>query len=213
MHVLSLLREMGLDPASTEVRRAVGRDRVTWQGCGPPECDGNPFFTGEVEPWINGQVAASGAYFGQRLRAAVLAPDGWDPPSVISESRAPQYSPLTVGMDKAGNATAIWLESGPLGDVEEPAAVWTNRFQNGRGWGRRERLGFYPHTSGGGTLVTDFDATGRAVAVWRDDAALETSFYRSDGWTARRRSGHHSSAALPACAPIGSCFREREVVP
>ncbi len=37
MHVLSLLREMGLDPASSEARRAVGlvRDRVTWQGCGP----------------------------------------------------------------------------------------------------------------------------------------------------------------------------------
>jgi hypothetical protein len=41
MHVLSLLREMGLDPASDEARRAVGlvRDRVTWQGCGPPEAD------------------------------------------------------------------------------------------------------------------------------------------------------------------------------
>jgi len=37
MHALSLLREMGLDPASDEARRAVGlvRDRVTWQGCGP----------------------------------------------------------------------------------------------------------------------------------------------------------------------------------
>src|SRR5439155_984262 len=59
MHVLSLLREMGLDPASDEARRAVGlvRDRVTWQGCGPQEADGNPFFTGEVEPCINGQVA------------------------------------------------------------------------------------------------------------------------------------------------------------
>src|SRR5262249_16215251 len=67
MHVLSLLREMGLDPKSDEARRAVGqvRDHVTWQGCGPQECDGNPFFTGEVEPCINGQLAASGAYFGQ----------------------------------------------------------------------------------------------------------------------------------------------------
>ena len=48
MHVLWLLHELGLDPASAEARRAVGlvRDRVTWQGCGPPECDGNPFFAG-----------------------------------------------------------------------------------------------------------------------------------------------------------------------
>src|SRR5215203_5491515 len=34
MHVLSLLREMGLDPASDEARRAMDlvRDRVTWRG-------------------------------------------------------------------------------------------------------------------------------------------------------------------------------------
>src|SRR2546422_9288309 len=65
MHVLSLLREMGLDPASDRVRRTVGlvRDRVTWQGDAAYE--GRPFFAGEGEPCINGQVAASGAYFGQ----------------------------------------------------------------------------------------------------------------------------------------------------
>ena len=50
MHVLMLLRDMGLDLASDQARRAVGlvRDRVTWQGCGPQECDGNAFFEGEV---------------------------------------------------------------------------------------------------------------------------------------------------------------------
>src|SRR5262245_62427884 len=73
MHVLMLLRDLGLDPASDQARRAVGlvRDRVTWQGCGPPECDANPFFAGEVEPCINGQVGAAGAYFGQDVRAIV----------------------------------------------------------------------------------------------------------------------------------------------
>src|SRR5512136_2924930 len=52
MHVLMLLRDLGLDPASAEARGAVGlvRDGVTWKGCGPQECDGNPFFAGEVEP-------------------------------------------------------------------------------------------------------------------------------------------------------------------
>jgi hypothetical protein len=67
MHVLTLLREMGLDPASDAARRAVGcvREGVTWEGCGPREADQNPFFAGEVEPCINGQVAAAGAYFRQ----------------------------------------------------------------------------------------------------------------------------------------------------
>ena len=71
MHVLMLLRDMGLDPASDQARRAVGlvRDRVTWRG--EAAYDGNPFFAGEVEPCINGQVAAVGAYFGQDVRGIV----------------------------------------------------------------------------------------------------------------------------------------------
>jgi hypothetical protein len=87
MHVLTLLREMGLDPAGDAARRAVGRVRehVTWQGCGPPEVHDNRFFAGETEPCINGQVAASGAYFDQdvwglvdRLLGEQLADGGWN---------------------------------------------------------------------------------------------------------------------------------------
>jgi hypothetical protein len=87
MHGLMLLRDLGLDPASDQACRAVGlvRDGVTWKGCGPEECDGNPFFAGEVEPCINGQVGAVGAYFGQdvrgivdRLLAEQLPDGGWN---------------------------------------------------------------------------------------------------------------------------------------
>src|SRR5512132_980553 len=87
MHVLMLLREMGLDPASDQARRAVGlvRDRVTLQGCGPHKAHDNPFFAGEVEPCINGQVGAVGAYFRQdvrgivdRLLAEQLPDGGWN---------------------------------------------------------------------------------------------------------------------------------------
>ena len=87
MHVLWLLHHLGLDPASAEAHHAIGlvRDHVTWQGSGPPECDDNPFFAGEVEPCINGQVAMAGAYFGQDVRGIVgrllgeqLSDGGWN---------------------------------------------------------------------------------------------------------------------------------------
>jgi hypothetical protein len=87
MHALLLLRDLGLDPASEEARRAVGlvQGNVTWRGCGPKACDENPFFAGEEEPCINGQVAAVGAYFGQdvgrivdRLLGEQLPDGGWN---------------------------------------------------------------------------------------------------------------------------------------
>lgn len=87
MHVLMLLSDMGLDPTSEQARFAVGlvRDRVTWEGCGPQECDDNPFFAGELEPCINGQVGAVGAYFGQDVRGIIerllgeqLPDGGWN---------------------------------------------------------------------------------------------------------------------------------------
>lgn len=77
MHVLSLLREYGLDPASDEAHRAVSvvRDHVRWMGWDwdgtwrGMDFVGNPFFAGEVEPCINGQVGASSAYFGQNTQS------------------------------------------------------------------------------------------------------------------------------------------------
>src|SRR5262245_49110563 len=82
MHVLTLLRLFGLDPASPEARQALARVRehVTWK-----EFRNNPFFEGEEEPCINGQVAAAGAYFGedvggliQRLLAEQKEDGGWN---------------------------------------------------------------------------------------------------------------------------------------
>ena len=87
MHVLILLRELGLEATGDAARRAVNlvRDRVTWRGWGPRECDGNAFFEGEIEPCINGQIAAVGAYFRQDMRGLVerllaeqLPDGGWN---------------------------------------------------------------------------------------------------------------------------------------
>ena len=67
LHLL-LLRDLGLDPASDQARRAVGlvSDNLTWHWWGD-----KPFFEGEVEPCINGRVVTIGAYFGQEVQALV----------------------------------------------------------------------------------------------------------------------------------------------
>jgi hypothetical protein len=86
MHVLTLLQLFGLDPFSPQARRALERvrDGVVWPGWGPNGSD-NPYFTGEVEPCINGQVATAGAYFWQdvtslidRLLTEQLEDGGWN---------------------------------------------------------------------------------------------------------------------------------------
>jgi hypothetical protein len=80
---LQLLRDLGVDPASDQVRSAIGqvRDRCTWGA----EFGDSPFFEGEVEPCINGRVLAIGAYFGEasdrlvdRLLSEQLEDGGWN---------------------------------------------------------------------------------------------------------------------------------------
>ena len=88
-HVLELLRRLGLDPESEQARRAVGlvREHVIWRGGAPGETPwaDNRFFDGEVEPCINGNVVATGSYFGQdvaglvdRLLREQLPDGGWN---------------------------------------------------------------------------------------------------------------------------------------
>ena len=88
-HVMELLRRLGLDPDGPEGRRAVDRVRehVTWADgawWNPPWAEAG-FFEGEVEPCINGNVVATGAYFGvdmtplvERLLGEQLEDGGWN---------------------------------------------------------------------------------------------------------------------------------------
>ena len=78
---LTLLRDLGVDPAAQQVRDAVAsvRDNCRWEHAG------QPFFAGEVEPCINGRTVALGAYFGvavddivKRLLGEQLADGGWN---------------------------------------------------------------------------------------------------------------------------------------
>lgn len=78
---LLLLRDLGLDPASDQARRAIElvRANAKW------DHDGQDYFDGEVEPCINGKTVALGAHFGQnvdrvvdRLVGEQLADGGWN---------------------------------------------------------------------------------------------------------------------------------------
>ena len=78
---LQLLYDFGIDPRSDQVRRAVAllRDHCRWEHAG------QPFFSGEVEPCINGRAVTLGVYFGQdmgglveRLVSEQLEDGGWN---------------------------------------------------------------------------------------------------------------------------------------
>jgi hypothetical protein len=75
------LQDFGVDPRDEKLRRAVTqvREHSRWEHAG------QPFFSGEVEPCINGMVVALGAYFEQdvhgvvaRLLAEQLEDGGWN---------------------------------------------------------------------------------------------------------------------------------------
>ena len=78
---LQLLCDFGVDPRSDRVRRAVAqvRDHCRW------EHGRQPFFSGEVEPCINGRTVTLGTYFDQdvggvaaRLLGEQLEDGGWN---------------------------------------------------------------------------------------------------------------------------------------
>jgi hypothetical protein len=64
---LHLLHDFGVDPRADRVRRAVAlvRDHCRWEHAG------QPFFSGEVEPCINGRTVFLGAYFDQNVDGVV----------------------------------------------------------------------------------------------------------------------------------------------
>lgn len=78
---LQLLYDFGIDPRSDRVVRAVAlvREHCRWEHAG------QPFFSGEVEPCINGRTVTLGVYFGQNMERLVnrllneqLEDGGWN---------------------------------------------------------------------------------------------------------------------------------------
>jgi hypothetical protein len=98
-HTLLLLRYMGLDPMSARARRAVAlvRDNAKWEHAG------QAYFSGEVEPCINGKAVAIGSYFGQdvsgivdRLLSEQLSDGGWNCEAERGSARSSFHSTIDV---------------------------------------------------------------------------------------------------------------------
>ena len=96
---LVLLQEFGVDPRDEKVRHAVAqvRKHCCWEHAG------QPFFSGEVEPCINGMVVALGAYFDQdvdgvvmRLLGEQLEDGGWNCEAENGSARSSFHTTIRV---------------------------------------------------------------------------------------------------------------------
>ena len=98
-NVLVDLHNFGVDPRDEKVRGAVARVRENCRW----EHAGQPFFSGEVEPCINGMVVVLGAYFEQdvddvvmRLVREQLADGGWNCEAENGSVRSSFHSTIRV---------------------------------------------------------------------------------------------------------------------
>jgi hypothetical protein len=98
-HTLLVLRYMGLEPTSEAAQRAVAlvRDNAKWEHAG------QAYFSGEVEPCINGKAVAIGSYFGQdvsgiveRLLGEQMTDGGWNCEQENGSTRGSFHSTIDV---------------------------------------------------------------------------------------------------------------------
>ncbi|HLK48961.1 MAG TPA: hypothetical protein VKT49_12550 [Bryobacteraceae bacterium] len=82
LYALTILKDFGLDPASKQARKMIGRidRRVVF-----PRLNNRPYFHGETEPCINGRILGLGAYFkepneelARQLVGEQLQDGGWN---------------------------------------------------------------------------------------------------------------------------------------
>jgi hypothetical protein len=98
-HVLLLLRHLGLDPNTRSARHAVALvdQNSRWEHAG------QPFFSGEVEPCINGHLVTIAAYFGRdasgvvdRLLGEQLEDGGWNCEAERGSKRSSFHTTICV---------------------------------------------------------------------------------------------------------------------
>jgi hypothetical protein len=93
----------------------------------------------------------------------------WETPQVISDGNG-YAEPPRLGIDAAGNATAVWWQRSPERDD-----IWSNRFDQYFGWGTPALI---EHEDAGSLMWPDLAvaANGKAAAVWYGPQFGSTAF-------------------------------------
>jgi hypothetical protein len=116
---LQLLHEFGIDPRDDHVRLAVSkvRDHCRWEHAG------QPFFSGEVEPCINGRTVTLGTYFGldvdaivARLLSEQLEDGGWNCEAENGSVRSSFHTTINV-------LEGLWAHERASGGIAESIAA------------------------------------------------------------------------------------------
>lgn len=123
-HVLTLLRGLGFDPASSRARRTI---ELIGANC-RWEYDGLPYWGGDVEPCINGALVTNGCYFGVDMRPVVerlvretLADGGWNCEAERGATRSSFHTTMAVlegllAFEEATGGTAASREARRSGE-------------------------------------------------------------------------------------------------
>jgi hypothetical protein len=108
---------------------------------------------------------------------------GWGAAELIEIDNAGDAYRPQIAFDASGNALAVWRQYDGM-----RYNIWANRFSPGTGWGAAELIeidnagdAYYPQIA--------FDASGNALAVWRQFDGMRTSIYANrfspaTGWGA-----------------------------
>jgi hypothetical protein len=94
LYTLVVLMDLGLDPASKQARKMIGRvaKRLVFK-----PLNNRPFLDGETEPCINGRILGIGAYFKEpndalahQLLGEQLDDGGWNSEAVLPSAKRPK---------------------------------------------------------------------------------------------------------------------------
>jgi hypothetical protein len=91
------------------------------------------------------------------------AGSGWGTPTLIEAGAGSELGVPRIAMDAAGNAIAVWPQSGASPSTQD---IWANRYVSGGSWGTATLIG----PTGAGTSFEPeigVDDIGNAVVTWR----------------------------------------------